>query len=129
MNLSNCSKVIASLKGSLGANTSLEILSIWKVDVESFPDEGFLPLSLTSLDINCCTNLKKLNYKGLSHLLSLEKLKLQSCGNLQGLPDEGLPKSISNLVIMDCAKLKKRCEKPGGEDWRKIAHIKNLGIY
>ncbi|KAL2335689.1 hypothetical protein Fmac_016902 [Flemingia macrophylla] len=97
MNLSNCSKVIASLKGSLAANSSLEILSIWKVDVESFPDEGFLPLSLTSLDINFCSNLKNLNYKGLSHLLSLEKLKIQSCGNLRGLPDEGLSKFISNL--------------------------------
>nr|KYP47719.1 Putative disease resistance RPP13-like protein 1 [Cajanus cajan] len=129
MDLLNCSKLIASLKGSLGANTSLEILSIQKVDVESFPDEGFLPLSLTSLQIHECPDLKKLNYKGLSHLSSLKELNIYFCPNLQCLPKEGLPISISTLQILYCPLLKQRCQKPEGEDWEKIALIKNRNIF
>jgi len=73
MNLFNCSKLAASLKGALGANSSLQILSISDVDVESFPDEGLLPLSLTELSIYDSPNLMKLDYRGhLSPLLSSE---------------------------------------------------------
>ena len=129
MDLSNCSKLIASLEGALGANTSLETLSIRKVDVESFPDEGLLPPSLTSLWIYNCPNLKKLDYKGLCHLSFLEILLLYYCGSLQCLPEEGLPKSISTLEIFGCPLLKQRCQQPEGEDWGKIAHIKNIRLW
>ncbi|RDX75101.1 putative disease resistance RPP13-like protein 1, partial [Mucuna pruriens] len=128
MDLSNCSKLITSLEGALGANTSLEILSIRKVDLESFPDEGLLPLSLTSLWIYNCPDLKKLNYKGLCHLSSLEILLLYYCGSLQCLPEEGLPKSISTLEIFGCPLLKQRCQNPEAEDWGKISHIKNIRV-
>ncbi|KAL2335056.1 hypothetical protein Fmac_016269 [Flemingia macrophylla] len=121
-------KLIISLKGALTINTSLEILSIEKVDVESFPDEGFLPPCLTSLNIRHCSNLKKLDYKGLCQLSSLKILVIYRCNNLQHLPEEGLPKTISTLEIKHCKLLIKRCQKGGGEDWRKIAHIKNLYI-
>ncbi|KAH1217435.1 putative disease resistance RPP13-like protein 1 [Glycine max] len=129
MDLSNCSKLIASLEGALGANTSLETLSIRKVDVESFPDEGLLPPSLTSLWIYNCPNLKKLDYKGLCHLSFLEILLLYYCGSLQCLPEEGLPKSISTLEIFGCPLLKQRCQQPEGEDRGKIAHIKNIRLW
>jgi len=39
------------------SNNSLEVLSIQKLDVESFPDEAFLPFSLTSLQISNCSDL------------------------------------------------------------------------
>ncbi|KAG4971048.1 hypothetical protein JHK85_037469 [Glycine max] len=115
MHLSNCSKLIASLIGALGANTSLETLHIGKVDVESFPDEGLLPLSLTSLWIYKCPYLKKMNYKDVCHLSSLKELILEDCPNLQCLPEEGLPKFISTLIILgNCPLLKQRCQKPEG---------------
>ncbi|KAL5159579.1 putative disease resistance RPP13-like protein 1 [Glycine soja] len=94
-----------------------------ELDAESFPDEGLLPLSLTFLRIQDFRNLKKLDYKGLCQLSSLKELHIVMCPNLQQLPEEGLPKSISSLSIYWCHNLEKRCQNPGGEDWPKIAHI------
>ncbi|KAG4950200.1 hypothetical protein JHK86_043439 [Glycine max] len=130
MRLYKCSSgLMASLKGALGDNPSLETLSIRELDAESFPDEGLLPLSLTCLTISGFRNLKKLDYKGLCQLSSLKKLILENCPNLQQLPEEGLPRSISYFTIgYSCPKLKQRCQNPGGEDWPKIAHIPTLHI-
>ncbi|KAH1148519.1 hypothetical protein GLYMA_15G230900v4 [Glycine max] len=122
------SRLMASLKGAWGDNPSLETLRIGKLDAESFPDEGLLPLSLTYLWICDFPNLKKLDYKGLCQLSSLKGLILLNCPNLQQLPEEGLPKSISHLFIDHCPNLKQRCQDPGGEDWPKIAHISTVDI-
>ncbi|KAG4950190.1 hypothetical protein AAZX31_15G217200 [Glycine max] len=137
MRLYKCSSgLMASLKGALGDNPSLETLRIEELDegfnsinAESFPDEGLLPLSLTCLWIIDYPNLKKLDYKGLCQLSSLKELTLRDCPNLQQLPEEGLPKSISDLTIFLCPKLQQRCQNPGGEDWPKIAHIPTLRIW
>ncbi|XP_047149437.1 putative disease resistance RPP13-like protein 1 [Vigna umbellata] len=126
MRLKNCSKLVASLKGVWGTNTSLKSLYIGEVDVEFFPCEGLLPLSLTNLAIYDCPNLKKLDCNALSHLSSLEKLDLLSCPSLQCLSEQALPKSISELRIKNCPLLKQRCKKQEGEDWEKIAHIKYI---
>jgi len=117
--------LIASLRKTLDANTCLQKLFVANVDVESFPDENLLPHSLPSLQIYGCPNLKKLDYKGLCHLSSLT---LHNCPNLQGLPKEGLPKSISSLEIWNCPLLKQRCQNKQGEDWEKIAHIQKLSF-
>ncbi|QCD85737.1 disease resistance protein RPM1 [Vigna unguiculata] len=106
MFLLNCFKLVASLKGAWGTNPSLKSLYIHKVDLECFPDEGLLPPSLTKLSIDNCPNLKKLNYRGLCHLSSLQRLSLYNCPILQCLPEEGLPESISELEIKDCPLLK-----------------------
>ena len=74
---------MASQKGALGGNPSLESLGIVELDAESFPDEGLLPLSLTCLRIRDVRNLKKLDYTGLCQLSSLKKLILGNCPNLQ----------------------------------------------
>ncbi|WVZ14198.1 hypothetical protein V8G54_011764 [Vigna mungo] len=116
-------KLIASLRENLDVNTCLQSLTIENLEVESFPDEVLLPPSLTSLSINHCPNLKKLDYKV---LVNLSSLTLIDCGNLQFLPEEGLPKSISSLHTFGCPLLEQRCQKPEGEDWRKIAHIEKL---
>jgi hypothetical protein len=124
-----CSKLlIDSLKWAWGIHTSLEALHIQKVDVESFPDQGLHPLSLKSLHISSCPNLKNLDYKGLCHLSGLEALCISNCPSLQCLPMEGLPKSISTLDISDCPLLTERCKKPNGEDWEKISHIESVEI-
>ncbi|XP_027925290.1 putative disease resistance RPP13-like protein 1 [Vigna unguiculata] len=119
MYLSNV-KLMASMRVNLD-NT----LQIGKLDVECFPDEGLLPRSLTTLLITESPNLKRLNYKGLCHLSSLT---LNGCTNLECLPEEGIPKSISSLTIWDCPLLQKRCQNPEGKDWEKIAHIQQLRV-
>ncbi|WVZ03282.1 hypothetical protein V8G54_024088 [Vigna mungo] len=126
MYLRNCSKLVASLKGAWGTNPSLNILYIGNMDVECFPGEGLLPLSISNLEIADCSNLKKLDYRGLCHLSSLQKLILRNCSILQCLPDEGLPESISQLNIIGSMSLEQRCKKQEGEDWEKIAHIKSI---
>ncbi|ESW05684.1 hypothetical protein PHAVU_011G200800 [Phaseolus vulgaris] len=127
MKINNCSRLVGSPKGAIVHSSSLERLSIEEVDAKCFPVEGLLPLSLTSLTISHCTNLEKLDYKGLHQLSSLQSLRLLVCRNLQRLPKEGLPKSISYLEIYKCPLLKQRCEE-GGQDWEKIAHIQRLDI-
>jgi len=133
MHLLNCSKLVASLKkGIWGTNPSIESLCIEKEDVECFPGEGLLPPSLTKLKINDFPNLKKLDYRGLCHLSSLQKMTLRNCPVLQSLPEEGLPESISTLQIELCQLLEQRYKKNGGKDWKKIAHIKTIqvdGVY
>ncbi|WJX87275.1 hypothetical protein P8452_69483 [Trifolium repens] len=53
LHLDTCSEsLMASLESALRINTSLEVLDIRNVDMESFPDQGLLPLSLTSLRIS-----------------------------------------------------------------------------
>ncbi|ESW05685.1 hypothetical protein PHAVU_011G200900 [Phaseolus vulgaris] len=128
LRISNCSRLVGSLKGAFTDSSSLERLWIQKVDAECFPDEGLLPLSLTSLIISDCPNLEKLDYKGLHQLSSLLNLNLINCFNLQRLPEEGLPKSISSLDIRDCPLLQPRCQRERGEDWEKIKHIRRLYI-
>ncbi|QCD85629.1 hypothetical protein DEO72_LG3g148 [Vigna unguiculata] len=130
MTLNNCSRLlVGSLKGAFRDNPSLESLYIDKVDVECFPDEGLLPLSLTQLTISDSPNLQKLNYKGLYQLLSLKSLTLDNCPNLQCLPEEGLPKSISYLHIGRCTLLEQRCQQEIGEYWEKFSHIQDLYIH
>ena len=121
MGLSNCSRFVGSLKGAFEDCSSLRSLWIGKVNAECFPDEGLLPLSLTHLIIFGTPNLEKLNYKGLYQLSSLEALVLWDC--------QGLPKSISVFRIINCPLLNQRCQKEGGEDWKKIAHIKIRNIF
>jgi len=121
-----CSKLVASLEGLPETNDpSIELLSVQKQEVECFPCNGFLSFSLTELRINDCPKLKKLNYRSFFHLSSLQKLVIHNCPILQCFPEEGLPKSISTLQIECCPLLKQRSKK-GGEDWKKIAHIKTI---
>ncbi|XP_029125834.1 putative disease resistance RPP13-like protein 1 [Cajanus cajan] len=128
ISLYNCSKLIASLKGAVGANPSLESLCIGELDVEYFPNEGFLSPSLV-LCISGFPNLTRLNYNALWHMSSLKILVLEDCPNLQCLPQEGLPKSISYLKIFgNCPLLKQLCQKPKGEYYGKIAHVEKVII-
>ena len=48
MRLKNCSRLVGSLKGAFADSSSLKNLWIDKVDAKCFPEEGLLPVSLTS---------------------------------------------------------------------------------
>ncbi|KAJ7982307.1 Disease resistance protein [Quillaja saponaria] len=132
LTITGCSKLIASrMDWGLCRLHSLQYFCIGCGDdnVESFPEERLLPTSLSTLNFRACWNLKSINHKGVLCLTSLKNLIIQDCPNLQGLPDEGLPRSLSFLHIMDsCPLVKQRCQKEKGEDWHKIAHIPRVLI-
>ena len=95
-------------------------------EVESFPEEALLPPTLTDIHISFFPKLKSL--KGFQHLTSLKKLNIFRCNNLQYLPEDGFPTTLSSLIINSCPLLKQRCEREKGEEWPKIAHIPNIVI-
>jgi hypothetical protein len=92
-------------------------------EVESFPEVGLLPTNLSILQITNFPNMKSLDNKGLQHLASLEELRIYNCPMLKYLPEEGLPASVSILLISNCPLLKKQCHRKKGKEWRKIAHV------
>jgi len=96
--------------------------------LESFPEESMLPSTIKSLELRNCSNLRKINYKGLLHLTSLESLYIEDCPCLESLPEEGLPYSLTTLSIHDCPLIKKLYEKEQGERWHTICHIPYLTI-
>ena len=72
----------------------------------SFPERGFLPSSLTSLEICDLQHLKSLVGDELQHLTALKKLGIGCCPNLQCMPEDGLPSSLSFLNVKKCPMLK-----------------------
>ncbi|KAJ7982303.1 Disease resistance protein [Quillaja saponaria] len=132
LTISGCSKLIASRMdwGLCRLHSLLHFyISCGYDNVESFPEEGLFPTSLSTLFLSNFRNLKSIHQMGLHCLTSLKELCIHDCPNLQGLPDEGLPKSLSILTITgNCPLLAKRCQKEKGEDWHKIACIPLIRI-
>ncbi|XP_062114736.1 putative disease resistance protein At3g14460 [Humulus lupulus] len=79
----------------------------YKKDLESFPEEGLLPATITSLSIENFSKLRGLDKNGLSQLTSLQKLDICRCPELQTLSEEGFPTSLSSLSITGCPLLEK----------------------
>ncbi|KAI9169533.1 hypothetical protein LWI28_013719 [Acer negundo] len=96
--------------------------------VESFPDEGLLPASLTFIQISEFPVLETLNLKGLQHLTLLKDLQI-NCSRLQRLSgEEPMPSSLSSLSITGHPCLTELCQKDVGEYWPKIRHIQSREI-
>ncbi|XP_057457658.1 putative disease resistance RPP13-like protein 1 [Lotus japonicus] len=82
-----------------------------------------LPTSLVSLVICNLHDVKCLGGIWLQHLTSLEKLEICYSPKLESLPEEGLPSSLSVLIIRQCPLLEASCHSNGGKECPKIAHI------
>ncbi|GMN68595.1 hypothetical protein TIFTF001_037653 [Ficus carica] len=108
--------------------TSLELMKSYGA-VDSFPEEGLLPTTLTYLSIFEFEDLEFLNGRSLQQLTSLERLSIVRCEKLRCLPEEKLPASLSYLDIYGCPLLERRCQRENGEDWHKIAHISRVEIH
>ncbi|KAL5549183.1 hypothetical protein UlMin_004414 [Ulmus minor] len=93
--------------------------------LDSFPPEGLLPTSLTSLEICNFRRLKTLNIQAFQHL---KELSVYSCDELQCLGEESLPNSLVTLFIRSCPSLERRYRKETGEGWHKISHIPHVII-
>ena len=93
----------------------------------SFPEEALLPPSLIRLNITF-PHLTSLNGRGFQHLTLLKQLEIWVCKNLQRLPEEGFPASLSILDIWQCPLLKKRYRRKNGKEWRKISQIPIIRI-
>ncbi|TYG70670.1 hypothetical protein ES288_D05G332200v1 [Gossypium darwinii] len=132
--IGDCDVLIESLirerEWSLHTLPSLTFLQIGysQAGMECFPDEHLLPSSLETLSICGLSYLKSLEYKGFQHLTSLSELLIQGCPELQYMPPNMLPPSLSRLCIRDCPLLEERCEKEKGKDWANIFHIPVIEI-
>uniref|UniRef100_F6HRT7 Disease resistance RPP13-like protein 1 n=1 Tax=Vitis vinifera TaxID=29760 RepID=F6HRT7_VITVI len=124
LDIENCNKLLACrMEWGLQTLPFLRTLGIQGYEKERFPEERFLPSTLTALLIRGFPNLKSLDNKGLQHLTSLETLLIRKCGNLKSFPKQGLPSSLSGLYIKECPLLKKRCQRNKGKEWPNISHI------
>ncbi|KAK9929318.1 hypothetical protein M0R45_026420 [Rubus argutus] len=128
LEISRCAKLVETrMQWGLLQLTSLRHLGFdfenCEEEIDSFPEEGLLPTTLTSLEFGGLSNLKTINSKELKSLISLQSLKIYNCPELLCLPDDGLPISLSHLRIYGCPLVRQRCKKDKGEDWPKISHI------
>lgn len=131
LNVKNCSKLVAHrMDWNLQRFQALTEFSIGGEceGVESFPENGLLPTTVASLEIDRLSCLKTLDIKSLQQLTYLTFLGISWCPQLHELPEEGLPTSLAHLRISGCPTLKERCQRERGEDWNKISHISRIEI-
>jgi len=124
----NCEKLVSGQ-----AWVSMEMVTSVFVDgpcdgINSFPKEGLLPPSLTSLHLFGLSSLETLECKGLLHLTSLQQLYIEDCEKLENIGGERLPVSLIKLRIEGCPLLQKRCHRKDSEIWPKMCHVRGINI-
>ncbi|KAL3027122.1 hypothetical protein AAZX31_03G032000 [Glycine max] len=124
----NCEKLLSGLAWpSMGMLTHLSVGG--RCDgIKSFPKEGLLPPSLTSLFLHNMSNLEMLDCTGLLHLTSLQELTIWGCPLLENMVGERLPDSLIKLTIEICPLLEKRCRMKHPQIWPKISHIPGIKV-
>ncbi|XP_024030747.1 putative disease resistance RPP13-like protein 1 [Morus notabilis] len=130
----NCEKVINSgmrwnLQGIPNLTTFRITTCTFENNLESFPEEGLLPSTITELQIWDLEWLKTLDSNGLQQLTSLTSLSIGNCLNLQTITEKVLPSSLLSFTLYKCPLLEEKCEREKGEYWNKIAHIPTITIY
>ncbi|CBI28620.3 unnamed protein product, partial [Vitis vinifera] len=84
LDIRNCNKLVANqMEWGLQTLPFLRTLTIEGYENERFPEERFLPSTLTSLEIRGFPNLKSLDNKGLQHLTSLETLRIRELSSAE----------------------------------------------
>ena len=124
----NCEKLLSGLAWpSMGMLTDLTVSG--RCDgIKSFPKEGLLPPSLTSLWLYKLSNLEMLDCTGLLHLTCLQILEIYECSKLENMAGESLPVSLVKLTIRGCPLLEKRCRMKHPQIWPKISHIPGIQV-
>ncbi|RZC19595.1 putative disease resistance protein At3g14460 [Glycine soja] len=126
--IDNCKKLLRGIAWpSMRMLTSLYVQGPC-YGIKSFPKEGLLPPSLTSLHLFDFSSLETLDCEGLIHLTSLQELEINSCQKLENMAGERLPASLIKLSIHECPILQERCHKKHKEIWPKISHIHGIVV-
>ncbi|KHN33223.1 Putative disease resistance RPP13-like protein 1 [Glycine soja] len=100
--IGNCEKLLSGLAWpSMGMLTHLSVYGPCD-GIKSFPKEGLLPPTLTSLYLYDMSNLEMLDCTGLLHLTYLQELTIESCPLLEMLDCTGLPVSLIKLTMRGC---------------------------
>ncbi|XP_028224377.1 putative disease resistance protein RGA1 isoform X2 [Glycine soja] len=124
----NCEKLLSGLAWpSMGMLTHLTVGGPCD-GIKSFPKEGLLPPSLTSLKLYKLSNLEMLDCTGLLHLTSLQQLFISGCPLLESMAGERLPVSLIKLTISGCPLLEKQCRRKHPQIWPKISHIRHIKV-
>ncbi|KAK2440078.1 putative disease resistance RPP13 protein [Trifolium repens] len=131
LEISNCPKLIGSREQwglfQLNSLNRLIITDHEFENVESFPEENLLPLTLEVLYLYNCSKLRIMNIKGFLQLNSLKRLWIFNCPSLESLPEEAL-QQLSSLSIKKCPLIGEKYKKEGGEHWHTISHIPHVWI-
>ncbi|KAG4403513.1 hypothetical protein GLYMA_01G127700v4 [Glycine max] len=126
--IGNCEKLLSGLAWpSMAMLTSLDVHGPCD-GIKSFPKEGLLPRSLTSLLLSGFSSLETLDCQGLHHLTSLQNLAIIQCQKLENMEGERLPVSILKLSIYTCPLLQKLLCLKHHQIWPKISHIRGIEV-
>ncbi|XP_047150464.1 putative disease resistance protein At3g14460 [Vigna umbellata] len=124
----NCEKLLSSLEWiSMVMVTSLKVCGPCD-GMNSFPKEGLLLPSLTSLHLCDFSSLETLDCKGILHLTLLQELHIENCQKLENIVGERLPVSLIKLRIEGCPLLQKLCHRKHRKIWPKICHVRGINI-
>ncbi|XP_077215801.1 putative disease resistance protein RGA3 [Tasmannia lanceolata] len=106
LDISNgCDSLKCTPTRGLGKLSSLQHLDL--VTQCPFLPAEELPITLQSLTIFSCCNLKSMSKGIFNNLTSLKKLVIENCPQLESLAgEEELPTALTSLLISDCPNLK-----------------------